>query len=120
MDFWWDTLYWSGWFWQTIQCISRNSLPGCPGQMHNIQEMDGMHCPGPGRTHRIQKMVGYTTGLGGSDERYSVSTISHNSLPGCLGWSHNIQEMDGCGSGSDAQNTDNGGIHCTSLGNSGE
>jgi hypothetical protein len=50
----------SGWFWRTIQCISCNSSPGCPGQSHNIQEMDGMHCPDLGQTNRIQKMAGYT------------------------------------------------------------
>jgi hypothetical protein len=27
--------------------------------MHKIQEMDGMHCPGLGQTHIIQKMAGY-------------------------------------------------------------
>jgi hypothetical protein len=116
MDFWWDTLYRSGWFWRTIQCISRNSSPGCLGRSHNIQEMDGMHCPGPGRSHKIQKMVGYTVPVWvvlANDTVYQLQQFTR--LSGSVaqyignGWDALP------GSRLDEQHTENGGIYCTGL-----
>jgi hypothetical protein len=80
-----------------------------------------MHCPGPGQSHKIQKMAGYTVLVWVilvNDTVYQSQQFARVS--------GSVTQYTGNGwdalprFGSVAQNTENGGIHCAGVGGSGK